>query len=175
MAWGLLAAAAAALSGCAGERLASNAPSGTGSFGGQVLRSGLTSAPQVINVSHYDPKERQRRGNSYSPSNLAALRRNGALGLIARCGKGKTLDTKCGQFLAGAERQGMMIGSYFFVLYGVDPVWQADRFINRLRSIKSSYRLRGPILLVGDFDGKSSPRDIVRFIDRVQSRTGQLP
>ena len=48
----------------------------------------LSSAPHIINVSEYDPKERQRSGSYYTPNDLTALRRNGALGLIARCGKG---------------------------------------------------------------------------------------
>ncbi|MEM0895346.1 MAG: GH25 family lysozyme [Verrucomicrobiota bacterium] len=145
-------------------------------LGHSTFRGGLTSAPQVVNVSHFDPKERQRRGSSYSPSDLSALKRNGARGLIARCGKGRETDTKCGTFLQGTDRQGMLLGSYYFVLDGVDPVWQADRFISRLRSIQSSYHIRSrEILLVGDFDSKSTPRDLVRFIDRIESKTGTLP
>ena len=67
------------------------------------FRWSLTSAPQIINVSAYDPKERQRKGSSYSVNDLSALRRNGALGLIARCGKGRKLDEKCAAFLLAAE------------------------------------------------------------------------
>ena len=140
------------------------------------MQGRLTSAPQIINVSAYDPKERQRRGSAYSTSDLSALRRNGARALIARCGKGRTIDSKCGQFLAAAERQGLLLGAYFFVLDGVDPTWQADRFISRMRSIKTAHRLKTQeILLVGDFDSKSSVSDILRFIDRVEKRTGKLP
>ncbi len=40
---------------------------------GSSFGPALMEAPQVINVSHYDPKERQRNGSSYSPSNLSAL------------------------------------------------------------------------------------------------------
>jgi GH25 family lysozyme M1 (1,4-beta-N-acetylmuramidase) len=144
--------------------------------GAATLSGSLTSAPQVINVSQYDPKERQRSGSSYSVSDLSALRRNGALALIARCGKGKKLDEKCASFLAAAERQGMRLGAYYFVLDGVDAVWQADRFVDRLRAIKASKRLRTEeILMVGDFDQASSVSDIVRFIDRIEQRTGSLP
>lgn len=136
----------------------------------------LMAAPQVINVSHYDPKERQRSGSSYSPSNLSALKRNGALGLIARSGKGRITDTKCATFLKSAEREGMLIGSYYFVLKGVDPMWQADRFVDRVRSIKVSQGLRSPgILMVVDFDTASTPEEMVRVVDRVKSRTGTEP
>jgi GH25 family lysozyme M1 (1,4-beta-N-acetylmuramidase) len=136
----------------------------------------LMSAPQVINVSHYDPKERQRSGASYSPSDLSALKRNGALGLIARSGKGRITDTKCATFLKSAEREGMLIGSYYFILKGVDPLWQADRFVDRMRSIKASQGLRSPgVLMVVDFDAKSTPAEMVRVVDRVKSRTGTEP
>ena len=70
----------------------------------------------------------------------------------------------------------MLLGSYYFVVKGIDPAWQADRFVDRMRVIKSSLKLRTPeILLVGDFDSHSSARDIIRFIDRIEQRTGQLP
>ena len=55
-------------------------------------QTGIALAPHIINVSAYDPKERQRSGSSYTTNNLSTLRRNGALGLIARCGKGYKLD-----------------------------------------------------------------------------------
>ncbi len=171
-------AAVALLSGCLSGCNSKPVPAGgvASSVGGASLSGRLLSAPQVVNVSQYDPKERQRRGSSYSVTDLSALRRNGALGLIARCGKGRALDEKCASFLAAAERQGMLLGAYYFVLDGVDPAWQADRFINRLRAIKSSRRLRtDKILLVGDFDQASSASDIVRFIDRIEKRTGSLP
>lgn len=140
------------------------------------FRWSLTSAPQIINVSAYDPKESQRKGSSYSVNDLSALRRNGALGLIARCGKGRKLDQKCAAFLLAAEKQKMLLGSYYFVLKGVDSAWQADQFVDRIRAIKSTKGLNTPnILLAGDFDSSSTPRDIVRFVDRIEQRTGQLP
>ncbi len=140
---------------------------GCGGYG----RVKLPEAPKIVNVSSWDPKERQRAGESFSATDVSALRRNGAVGLIARAGKGPTLDTKCESFLRAAEREGMMLGTYYFVLKGSDPASQADRYINRLREIAPGRR----VLLVGDFDTKSTPSDLVRFIDRVESRTGVLP
>ena len=141
------------------------------SCGGGYGRIGLLDAPKVVNVSSYDPKEKQRAGESFSPTNVSALRRNGAHGLIARCGKGMVLDDKCADFLAAAERQGMMLGSYYFVLKTPSPVAQADQYIERLRQISTGRK----VLLVGDFDTKSSPADLVAFIDRVEQWTGVLP
>ena len=141
------------------------------SCGGGYGRVGLLDAPKVVNVSSYDPKEKQRAGESFSPTDVSALRRNGAHGLIARCGKGMVLDDKCADFLAAAERQGMMLGSYYFVLKTSSPVAQADQYIERLRQISAGRK----VLLVGDFDTKSSPADLVAFIDRVEQRTGVLP
>jgi hypothetical protein len=139
-------------------------------------RIGLSAAPKIVNVSAYDPKEKQRHGDSFSPTDVSALQRNGALGLIARCGKGKALDEKCADFLAASNRQGMLLGTYYFVLKDSDPAWQADRYIDRLREIANTRGLAGrKILLVGDFDTKSSPADLVAFIDRVEQRTGVLP
>ncbi len=134
-------------------------------------RVGLMSAPKVVNVSSYDPKERQRGGESYSATDVSALRRNGAMGIIARCGKGRALDAKCADFLRSAEREGMMLGTYYFVLKGVSPFWQADQYIERLKQIAPGRR----ILLVGDFDSKSTPAELVAFIDRIEQRTGVLP
>ena len=139
--------------------------------GGGYGRVGLLDAPKVVNVSSYDPKEKQREGESFSTTDVSALRRNGAHGLIARCGKGMVLDDKCADFLAAAERQGMMLGSYYFVLKTSSPVAQADQYIERLRQISAGRK----VLLVGDFDTKSSPADLVAFIDRVEQRTGVLP
>ena len=142
----------------------------------RVSHNPFTAAPHIINVSSYDPKEKQRSGSYYNEFDLRALRQNGALGLIARCGKGKKLDNKCASFLEAAEKQRMLLGAYYFVLKGVDPVWQADKFVDQIKKIKSSKRLRSPeILLVGDFDAKSSVLDIIRFINRIEQRTGQLP
>jgi hypothetical protein len=130
-------------------------------------RIGLHDAPKIVNVSSYDPKEKQRSGEAFSPHDVSALRRNGARGLIARCGKGKALDDKCASFLRAAEREGLMLGTYYFVLKDTDPVWQADQYISRLRQIAPGRK----VLLVGDFDTKSSPADLVKFIDRVEALT----
>ena len=139
-------------------------------------RVGLSAAPKVVNVSSYDPKEKQRAGDSYSTNDLSALRRNGTIGFIARCGKGRLLDEKCADFLSAANRQGMLLGTYYFVLKDVDPVWQADQYISRLRSIAASRGLQGrKILLVGDFDTKSSPADLIAFNRRVVQLTGVQP
>lgn len=144
--------------------------------GGGYGRISLSDAPKVVNVSSYDPKEKQRPGESFSSTDVSALRRNGAHGLIARCGKGMALDDKCADFLTAADRQGMMLGSYYFVLKTSDPAGQADQYVSRLREIAATRGLSGKkILLVGDFDTKSSPEDLVRFIDRVEQRTGVLP
>jgi hypothetical protein len=146
------------------------------SCSGGYGRVGLHEAPKIVNVSSYDPKEKQRSGDSFSSNDVSALQRNGAHGLIARCGKGKALDEKCADFLSAANRQGMMLGSYYYVLKGTDPVWQADQYINRLQQIGATRGLRGEkVLLVGDFDTKSSPADLVAFINRVEQRTGVLP
>ncbi|MCH2061001.1 MAG: hypothetical protein MK183_10280 [Verrucomicrobiales bacterium] len=161
---------------CVSNELSSEVVASSKAASADTFRWTLTTAPQIINVSAYDPKERQRKGSSYTVHDLSALRRNGALGLIARCGKGRKLDEKCASFLQAAERQKMLLGSYYFVLKGVDPSWQADQFVDRIRAIKSAKGLKtAEILLAGDFDSRSSPRDIVRFIDRIEQRTGQLP
>lgn len=141
------------------------------SCGGGYGRIGLQDSPKIVNVSSYDPKEKQRAGDSFSTSDVSALRRNGAVGLIARCGKGRALDEKCADFLKAASREGLHLGTYYFVLRDVSADWQADQYVDRLRQISMGHR----ILLVGDFDTKSSPADLVAFIDRVQQRTGVLP
>jgi hypothetical protein len=139
-------------------------------------RVGLAEAPKVVNVSAYDPKERQRGGDSFSEHDVSALRRNGVHGLIARCGKGRLLDEKCGSFLTAADRQGMRLGTYYFMLKGVDPVWQAERYVSRLREIAAERGLRGKeILLVGDFDQASTAGEMVAFINRVERLPGVLP
>ena len=43
---------------------------------------------QIINVSAYDPKERQREGRGFTQHDVSALAANGSRGLIARAGKG---------------------------------------------------------------------------------------
>lgn len=134
-------------------------------------RMGLDAAPKIVNVSSYDPKEKQRNGDSFSPTDVSALKRNGAHGLIARCGKGLVLDDKCADFLNSANREGLMLGTYYYVLKTSSPVAQADQYIDRLRQIAPGRK----VLLVGDFDTKSSPADLLAFINRVEQRTGVLP
>lgn len=132
--------------------------------------------PQIINVSAYDPKERQRAGQGYTEHDVSALRANGASGLIARAGKGGVLDPKCSNFLAAADRSGMLPGVYYRLQTHVDAVRQADQFVARAQSLARGRSWRSPaLLLCGDFDAKSRLSDIVRFMDRVESRTGVVP
>ncbi|MGD7652326.1 MAG: GH25 family lysozyme [Verrucomicrobiales bacterium] len=143
---------------------------------GHYGRVGLDEAPKVVNVSSYDPKERQRSGRGYSSFDVSALRENGVAGLIARAGKGGRADDKCADFLAAADRQGLRLGTYHFVAKGVDPGRQAEVYVARLKSIAARRGLRGKrILLVGDFDRRSEPEDLVMFIDRIEALTGVLP
>lgn len=143
-----------------------------GGFGG----TSVGSSPAVLNVSGWDPKEIQRSGDRYSPHDLSAMRRNGALALIARSAKGPELDTKFADFAQSADRAGMMVGAYHFVTMGQDPAVQADAFIDRVRSVARSRGLsQRKILLVGDFDTQSTPDRLVRFIQRVEKRTGVTP
>lgn len=131
---------------------------------------------QIINVSAYDPKEKQREGRSYSQHDVSALRDNGAVALIARAGKGGNLDTKCADFLTSADRAGMLPGVYYRLQNHVDAVAQADQFINRAQALAASRDWAAPaLLLVGDFDAQSRMDDILRFMDRVESRTGVVP
>lgn len=131
---------------------------------------------QIINVSAYDPKERQRSGESYSVSNVTALRANGAKGLIARAGKGGKLDTKCSTFLASADRAGLLPGIYYRLQNHISPVTQADQFVNRAYALARSRKWNAPaLLLCGDYDAKSKLSDITRFMDRVEQRTGIVP
>ncbi|HWB04430.1 MAG TPA: GH25 family lysozyme [Verrucomicrobiales bacterium] len=131
---------------------------------------------QVINVSAYDPKERQRSGRSYSQHDVSALRANGASGLIARAGKGGNLDDKCAAFLVSADRVGMLPGVYYRVQRHVDAVRQADQFVNRVQSLARSRSWNASaLLLCGDYDGDLPLSSILRFMDRVESRTGVVP
>jgi GH25 family lysozyme M1 (1,4-beta-N-acetylmuramidase) len=132
--------------------------------------------PQIINVSAYDPKEKQRSGVSFSEHNVSALRENGASALIARAGKGGNLDEKCGNFLASADRAGMLPGVYYRLQTHVDAVKQADQFISRVQSLarSRSWDARS-LLLCGDFDAKSRLSDILSFMGRIESRTGVVP
>ena len=132
--------------------------------------------PQIINVSAYDPKERQRSGVGYSAGDVSALRANGASGLIARAGKGGNLDEKCASFLASADRAGMLPGVYYRLQTHVDARAQADQFISRAQALARSRSWTAPsLLLCADFDAKSRLSDILRFMDRVESRTGVVP
>jgi len=136
----------------------------------------LRGMPQIINVSSYDPKERHRSGRSYSEHDVSALRANGASGLIARAGKGGNLDSKCANFLAAADRAGMHVGIYYRVQRHVDAVRQADQFVDRAKSLAKGRSWKAPsLLLCGDYDGDLRMSDILRFMDRVESRTGVVP
>ncbi len=131
---------------------------------------------QIVNVSAYDPKEKQREGRAYSENDVTALRDNGAVALIARAGKGGNLDTKCANFLTAADRAGMLPGIYYRLQTHVDAVVQADQFIERALALAASRDwTAGSLLLVGDFDAQSRMDDILRFMDRVESRTGVVP
>src|SRR5215204_2221366 len=109
---------------------------------------GLGALPQIINVSAYDPKEKQRSGVSYSERDVSALRANGATGLIARAGKGGNLDEKCSSFLASADRAGMLPGVYYRLQTHVDAVAQADQFISRAQSLANGRSWSAPSLLL---------------------------
>lgn len=132
--------------------------------------------PQIINVSAYDPKERQREGRGYSEHDLSALRANGASALIARAGKGGNLDTKCAAFLSSADRAGLLPGMYYRTQTHVDAVAQADQFVSRAQSLARGRSWSAPsLLLCADFDANSRLSDITRFMDRVEARTGVVP
>lgn len=136
----------------------------------------MSGMPQIINVSSYDPKERHRAGRSYSEHDVSALCANGACGLIARAGKGGVLDTKCAAFLASADRAGTLPGIYYRLQNHVDAVTQADQFVNRAQALARSRTWNAPsLLLCGDFDAHSRLSDILRFMDRVEARTGVVP
>ncbi len=143
-----------------------------GGFGG----TSVGSSPAILNVSGWDPKEVQRGGDRYSQHDVSALRRNGALGLIARSAKGNALDDKFSDFLKSADREGMLLGAYHFVTLSPSATAQADAFVDRVRAVARSRGIsRRKILLVGDFDTKSSPDRLVDFIQRVEQRTGVTP
>jgi GH25 family lysozyme M1 (1,4-beta-N-acetylmuramidase) len=145
---------------------------GSGGFGG----TSVADSPAVLNVSGWDPKERQRGGESYSEHDVSPLKRNGALGLIARSAKGPLLDEKFGSFLKSTDRQGMLLGAYHFVTMDQDPAAQADSFVDRVRATARSRGISSrKILLVGDFDTASTPDRLVKFIQRVEQRTGVTP
>lgn len=143
-----------------------------GGFGG----TSVSSSPAVLNVSGWDPKEVQRGGDRYSEHDVSALRRNGGLGLIARSAKGNDLDEKFPAFLKSADREGLLLGAYHFVTMSPSATAQADAFVNRVRAVARAKGIsQRKILLVGDFDTKSSPDRLVDFIRRVEQRTGVTP
>jgi len=145
---------------------------GGGGFGG----TSVSDSPAVLNVSGWDPKEHQRGGASYSEHNVSALKANGALGLIARSAKPPLIDDKFPAFLKAADREGMLLGAYHFVTLNQDPAVQADAFVDRVRSVARAQGIsHRKILLVGDFDNASSPERLVKFIRRVEQRTGVTP
>jgi GH25 family lysozyme M1 (1,4-beta-N-acetylmuramidase) len=145
--------------------------SGNG-FGG----TSVSHSPLVLNVSGWDPKEAQRSGSRFSEHDVSALRKNGGLALIARSAKGPLLDEKFGDFLRSANREGMLLGAYHFVTMDQPAALQADRFVSRVQTIARTRGLSGKqILLVGDFDTKSTPDRLVDFIQRVHQRTGIYP
>ncbi len=141
-------------------------------FGG----TSVSRSPAVLNVSGWDPKETQCKGSCFSEHDVSALRKNGGLALISRSAKGPLLDEKFGDFLKSADREGMMLGAYHFVTMDQPAALQADRFVNRVQAIARARGLSGKqILLVGDFDTKSTPDRLVDFIQRVHQRTGIYP
>lgn len=150
-----------------------------GAVGGPVpgpARAAPGAMPQIVNVSAYDPKERQREGRSYSESDVSALRDNGASALIARAGKGGQLDAKCAAFLASADGAGLLPGVYYRLQTHLDAVVQADQFVDRAKALAASRDWSAShLLLAGDFDAKSRMEDILRFLDRVESRAGVVP
>src|SRR3569623_1569657 len=132
--------------------------------------------PEIINVSAYDPKERQRPGASYSEHDVSALRMNVAAARVARAGKGGVLDGKCADFLASADRNNLLPGVYYRVRLEVDAVKQADQFITRVKALAGSRAWKASSLLIcGDFDANLRVSDILRFADRVEKFTGVIP
>lgn len=132
--------------------------------------------PQIINVSAYDPKERQREGRGFSEYDVSALKANGASALIARAGKGGHLDEKCENFVTSADREGMLPGLYYRVQRHVDAVAQADQFVNRALVLARRRVWNAPsLLLCGDFDGDLPMSAILRFMHHVEARTGVVP
>ena len=161
---------------CGGGGGGGRAPVKSLSFRGGFGETSVSRSPAVLNVSGWDPKEVQCSGDCYSQHDLSALRKNGAQALIARSAKGPLLDDKFGDFLKSADRAGLMLGAYHFVTMDQDPVAQADSFVNRVHSMAAAKGISGKgILLVGDFDTRSTPDRLVKFITEVHRRTGIYP
>lgn len=153
-----------------------NPPAGGGGGESSAAPASPRGLPEIVNVSAYDPKEKQRAGRGYSENDVSALRANGAMGLIVRAGKGGNLDTKCAAFLASADRVSMLPGVYYRLQNHVDAVVQADQFVSRAQSLARSRKWNAnSLLLCGDFDAQSRLSDIMRFMDRVEARTGIVP
>ena len=71
---------------------------------------------------------------------------------------------------------GLLPGVYYRLQNHVDAVKQADQFIARAQSLARSRSWDAPsLLLCADFDARSRLSDILRFMGRVQSRTGVMP
>lgn len=78
-------------------------------------------------------------------------------------------------FEVGGSR-GHVAGVYYRLQTHVDAVRQADQFVDRARQIARSRSWNAPaLLLCGDYDAKSKLSDILRFMDRVEQRTGVVP
>jgi hypothetical protein len=143
------------------------------------ILAGISSAgglPTIVNLSSYDPKESQRTGRGFTEHDLSAIANSGTRGIIARAGKGGELDGKCANFLAAADREGMHLGIYYRTLPGVPVLRQADQFADRALALAASRQWRsGSLLLCADFDAKASLKHMLRFLDRVEARTGVKP
>lgn len=128
---------------------------------------------EIVNVSAYDPKEKQRSGRGYNEHDVKALRDNGAVALIARIGKGGQIDEKCADFLRSADHVGMMPGVYYRTTQGVSMISQADQMVARAQSLAQGRDwAQSHLLLCADFDANSSTTQMIQFLDRVKQRTG---
>jgi GH25 family lysozyme M1 (1,4-beta-N-acetylmuramidase) len=76
--------------------------------------------------------------------------------------RGRSRWTAAGRLLPAAEPR--------------DAVAQADQFVTRAQALARSRPWKASsLLLCGDFDAQSRLSDIVRFMERVESRTGVVP
>ncbi len=133
----------------------------------------ISSKTEIVNVSAYDPKEKQRVGRGYSEHDVSTLRQNGAVALIARVGKGGQLDEKCADFLRSADQAGMLPGVYYRTTQGVSVISQADQMVARAQSLAQGRNWsQSHLLLCADFDAESSTTQMIQFLDRVKQRTG---
>ena len=75
-----------------------------------------------------------------------------------------------------ADKAGLLPGLYYRVQRHVSPERQADQFVNRAQSIARMRSWSAPsLLLCGDYDGDLPLSSILRFMDRVEKRTGVVP